>query len=196
MGRVECGRALTRSGARPGDRIFVTGSPGRSAAGLAVLQEQRDQEADWAVAVVDAFVRPRARIAAGRYLSRTEGVSALIDLSDGLIGDLTRVCERSGAPARLDIARLPHDPYLEAAAAHFGRARCDWTLAPGDDYELLFTVRSEQAESVADGLRHDTGLSVTEVGEMTFGRAVPLVEVTGLPPEHRTIAGWDHFRSP
>jgi thiamine-monophosphate kinase len=195
IGRVEQGRALTRAGANPGDRIFVTGSPGRSAAGLEVLRNAADLEEEWALAVVDAYVRPQARLAAGRFLGACGGVTALIDLSDGLVGDLTRICESSGAPARIDAGRLPVDPALEEAARLFGRARWEWPLLPGDDYELLFTVRPEESDRVAEGLRGATGLPVTQIGEIVFGRAQPLVEVAGLPPGSRTFEGWDHFRS-
>jgi len=224
IGRVERGRAQLRSGARPGDRIFCTGSPGRSAAGLAVLRAAAGaadppayDEEEWAIALVDAYVRPHARVAAGRFLAGCAGVTAMADISDGVVGDLTRICESSSVPARLDASRLPLDPDLEAAAAVFGVSRADWSLGPGDDYELLFTVRPEDAEAVAAGLRAATGLQVTEIGEMTFGRAHPLVEIVGRAAgrggpaeggaggeagrEPRRKAdgeaepgGWDHFR--
>jgi thiamine-monophosphate kinase len=158
------------------------------------LQSDPELEEEWAAVLVDAYVRPHARVTAGRLLSGAGGVTAAIDLSDGMLGDLTRVCESSGAPARISVDRLPVDPELEAAARHFGRARWEWSLEPGDDYELLFTVRAEDADRIAGALTEATGLPVTEIGEMTFGHADPLVRVDGLPPEHRTIGGWDHFR--
>lgn len=209
LGRVEQGRAITRAGARPGDRILITGSPGRSAAGLAVLLASTDVERFlaanlWAHSLVRAFVRPEARIAAGRRLSKAADrpVTALVDLSDGLVGDLGHVCGRSGVRARIDMTRLPHDPDLDAAALHFGRSRAAWTLGPGDDYELLLTVRPAAADRVAGELRAATGLMVTEIGEVLPPASEPLasgeerdmVEVTGMHPGDSPAFGWDHFR--
>jgi thiamine-monophosphate kinase len=262
VGRIEQGRALTRAGARPGDRILVTGSPGRSAAGLAVLRAVTGSDAPaaiggtatyggtpgtilgtasgtpssdhqkieqflitnpWARSLVRAFRQPQARLAAGRWLAKAADrpVTALVDLSDGLIGDLAHICERSGVRARIEVARLPHDPDLEAAASHFGLIRAAWTLGPGDDYELLMTVRPTASDSVAKELRATTGLTVTEIGEilppampalggvppvgavppsaagpstMEPGLGSSLVEVTGLPPDEHPGGGWDHFR--
>jgi thiamine-monophosphate kinase len=218
VGRIEQERALTRAGARPGDRILVTGSPGRSAAGLAVLRaitgsgatsshqkiEQFLVTNQWARSLVRAFRQPEARIAAGRQLAKAADrpVTALVDLSDGLIGDLAHICERSGVRAKIEAARLPHDPDLVAAASHFGRVRAAWTLDPGDDYELLLTVRPAASDRVANELRAATGLTVTDIGEILPpdpptekpGIDPGLVEVTGLPPGEHPGGGWDHFR--
>jgi thiamine-monophosphate kinase len=222
LGRVRPGRALTRAGASPGDRILVTGSPGRSAAGLAVLRavtgdgipgpvpnphpaiEHFLAASPWARSLIRAFVRPEARVAAGRRLARAEdrSVAALVDISDGLVGDLGHICERSGVRARIDATLLPRDPDLEAAAAHLGCSRAAWTLGPGDDYELLMIVRPASADRVATELRAATGLAVTEIGEILPAGPPPpapgdkpsMVEVTGLPPGDHHGSGWDHFR--
>jgi thiamine-monophosphate kinase len=231
VGRIEQGRALTRAGARPGDRILVTGSPGRSAAGLAVLREITGSGANsshqrieqflvtnhWAQSLVRAFRQPEARVAAGRLLASVadRSVTALVDLSDGLIGDLEHICDRSGVRARIDAARFPHDPDLETAASHFGGVRAAWTLGPGDDYELLLTVHPAASDRVANELRAATGLMVTEIGEIfscrvsskgtmpfSAGSHPPrkteidhgLVEVAGAPPGKPHGGGWDHFR--
>lgn len=248
VGRVEQGQALTRAGARPGDRILVTGSPGRSGAGLAILQAitrngatspvapARHEIASsvappsdgaasdpavvgpgaasffphagyeeiemfltknlWARSLVRAFQQPQARLAVGRRLIGMVGrpVTALMDLSDGLIGDLAHICEQSGVRARIDVTRLPRDLDLEAAACHFGRTRAAWTLGPGDDYELLLIVRPADSELVANELRAVTGLTITEIGEiLPPGVGTGLVEVTGGPPGEHDGAGWDHF---
>lgn len=188
VGRVEQGQALTRAGASPGDRILVTGSPGRAAAGLAILQsvgqggsapreaaiddseeiERFSRENPWARSLVRAFRQPQARIAAGRQLVNDSDrpVTALVDLSDGLVGDLARICECSGVRARIEAGRLPVDLDLEAAASHFGRTRAAWTLSPSDDYELLLTVRPSASVRVASELRTATGLAVTDIGEI------------------------------
>ncbi len=242
IGRVEPGRALTRAGARPGDRILITGSPGRSAAGLAILRAATERDGDagdrsvaadnrsggaraagigagpacheeierflfrnpWGRALVRAYLRPEARIAAGRVLAQLTDrpVTALVDLSDGLVGDLTRICERSGVRARIDSRRFPLDADLEAAAAQLGRPRAAWTLDPSDDYELLLTVRPEATDRVAEKLRASTGLTVTEIGEILpsapgptpSGMILNPIEVAGMPVDAVAGGGWDHFR--
>jgi thiamine-monophosphate kinase len=192
VGRIEQGRALTRAGARPGDRILVTGSPGRSAAGLAILRAITERRASapgvvpgtlpaihqaieqfltsnqWARSLVRAFRRPTARLAAGRWMAKAADrpVTALVDLSDGLVGDLAHLCVCSGVRARIEADRLPHDADLEAAASYFGLVRTAWTLGPGDDYELLLIVRPAASERVVNELRAATGLTVTEIGEI------------------------------
>ena len=240
IGRVEAGQALTRTGARPGDRILVTGSPGRSAAGLALLQRTAGaavpEAHPWAATLVDAFLRPIARVGVGRLLvsinrgdlpagfnnrshdepSKAAGtetprpgeamtlpVTAAIDLSDGLFGDLTRLCEASGVRAALDVSRLPADPALEEAAALIGRGRWEWTLSPGDDYELLMTVAPAAAKRLADLVRRECGVAVTDIGMIAAppdGRsptpAAGLIELVGLPPGAAAPSGWDHLRPP
>ena len=199
VGRIESGQALTRGGARPGDRILVTGSPGRSAAGLAVLRSAAGSEAassqqrieqflianPWARSLVRAFRQPEARIAAGRLLATAADrpVTALVDISDGLIGGLAHVCDRSGVRARIEADRFPYDLDLEAAAAYFGGARTAWTTGPGDDYELLLTVRPTASDRVAKELRAATGLMVTEIGEIL----PPAVPSSGGVAQQRTV---------
>jgi thiamine-monophosphate kinase len=212
LGRVETGQALTRSGARPGDRILLSGSRGRSAAGLAILQRPASaaflQEHPWATPLREAFLQPTARLEVGRLLvslnRSARPVTAVIDVSDGLFGDLTRLCEASGVRAEIDLSRLPDDSVLDRAAGLLGRPRWEWTLSPGDDYELLFTVAAESAEQVADLVRRGCGLPVADVGVITAGTAaaaaakssVPgadLVELLGLPPGAVPPSGWDHL---
>jgi thiamine-monophosphate kinase len=217
-GRIEQGRALTRAGARPGDRILVTGSPGRSAAGLAILLAVTESEAlagdeieaflalnPWAQSLVRAFREPQARLAAARRLAKAADrpVTALLDISDGLLGDLAHICERSGVRSQIEVGRLPRDPDLDAAATHFGRTRASWTLSPGDDYELLMTVRPAASERVANELRSATGLMVTEIGEILPadspardpGADADLVDVLGVSPGNHLAGGWEHFRA-
>jgi thiamine monophosphate kinase len=122
----------------------------------------------WARSLVRAFRQPTARLAAGRWMAEAADrpVTALVDLSDGLTGDLAHLCRCSGVRARIEAARLPHDPDLDAASEYFGQVRTAWTLGPGDDYELLLTVRPAASERVANELRAATGLTVTEIGEI------------------------------
>lgn len=161
----------------------------------------------WIRDLVDAYLAPTARLAAGLRLSSWNGeamlegsappVTAMLDISDGLPGDLLHICERSGLAAELDAEALPEDPLLDQASETLNRARRDWSLLPSDDYELLFTCRADSAVSVKHRLESATGLAVTEIGRMLpdeDGSGVP-VSVRGIPPGAAPPSGWDHFRS-
>jgi len=129
-GVVEEGAALLRSGANVGDTVFVTGTVGDAAAGLALLRDGEREEY-----LQRRLLRPRARVAKGRELIGQ--ASAAIDLSDGLVGDLRKLLDASGVGAEIDIGRIPMS---EALRHRFDRdAALEFALTGGDDYELLFT---------------------------------------------------------
>jgi thiamine-monophosphate kinase len=129
-GVVEEGAALLRSGANVGDTVFVTGTVGDAAAGLALLRDGEREEY-----LQRRFLRPRARVAKGRELIGQ--ARAAIDLSDGLVGDLRKLLDASGVGAEIDIGRIPMS---EALRHRFDRdAALEFALTGGDDYELLFT---------------------------------------------------------
>ncbi len=153
-GDVEPGRALLRTGARPGDTVFVTGTPGDAAAGLSSIGGgSRDDY------LVRRFLRPEPRIAMGRALAGV--ASACIDVSDGLVGDLRKLCEASGVGADVDVNTLP---LSGAIVERFGRDRAlDYALTGGDDYELCFAASADAAAGMDD---------VTAIGVITDGDAV------------------------
>jgi thiamine-monophosphate kinase len=154
-GEVARGKALLRSGARPGDTIFVTGSTGDAAAGLALLQEGRHDNY-----LVGRFLRPSARIDKGRELAGL--ASAAIDVSDGLVGDLAKLLDASGAGGELDIGRLPLADELIGYCGKPPQAIL-FALTGGDDYELCFTAPADAV----------TGISgITSIGKVTDGRGV------------------------
>ena len=129
-GVVDEGAALLRSGALVGDAIFVTGTVGDAAAGLALLQRGEQEEY-----LQRRFLRPSARVAKGREL--VGRASAAIDLSDGLVGDLRKLLDASGVGAEIDIGRIPMS---ESLRQHFAMEEAlGFALSGGDDYELLFT---------------------------------------------------------
>src|SRR5690606_12382012 len=130
-GEVPAGRAVRRSGARPGDRICIAGVPGEAAAGLAQWQAGvRDD------ALAARFCRPQPQLALGQKL---RGVaSACIDISDGLLADLGHILEESGVGAEVFLSRLPLSDALAQWGAENAVTRAQ--LAGGDDYLLLFTL--------------------------------------------------------
>lgn len=146
MGFVPKGAALTRSGGRPGDEVYVSGTPGDSAAGL-MLEQSRLSVADarYAQWLLERFRYPTPRVALGLALRGL--ASACIDVSDGLLGDCARLAEASGCGVSLDYAALPVSAALVAAVGE-ERAR-QLALTGGEDYELCFTVPAAKIQEFA-----------------------------------------------
>ncbi len=150
-GEVEAGKALLRSGARPGDTIYVSGTLGDAAAGLELIKRGERVEP-----LASRFLRPCARIAAGQAL--VGHASAAIDVSDGLAGDLRKLLDASGVGAIIDIERVPMSTAL---TEHFSEDEARrFALTGGDDYELCVTAASDRLEVVDD---------LVSIGEVTTG---------------------------
>ena len=187
LGAVPRNKALLRSGARPRDRIFVTGSLGGSAAGLALLAERGARASRAAMNSRDGdssltrHLWPQPRIAQGMWLVRRHAATAAIDLSDGLSTDLHHLCTESGVSATIDAAALPIHPQATLMQALHG----------GEDYELLFTAKATQniPRSIA-------GVAVTQIGTITKkvsgAPSVTLISETGIA-RPLLPRGWQHF---
>jgi thiamine-monophosphate kinase len=188
LGEVPAGQALTRSGARPGDTIWVSGTPGLAALGLARLQGRTELAPAWRERCLAALHRPEPRVELGQALRPL--AHAVIDVSDGLLADLGHILERSAVSAVLELEALPEAALAAAPSAEFGRA-C--LLGGGDDYELTFTAAPEDDRAVAAAGRR-LGIALTAIGEIGGGPAgeIRLVDGAGnavrLPP-----VGFDHF---
>ena len=186
---------ITRSTANVGDMIAVTGSLGRSAAGLALLEttpEPRGVAAAAGADVTAAHLRPRPRTREGQWLSAAGGVTSMIDLSDGLATDLGHLCEESGVGARVELGRLPVEPTVHAVAQALGRDPLPWFTGGGEDYELLLTCAPAAYERLAAGLVAATGTRLSAVGEMTAAAAgIMYLDADGRPVAVR--AGFEHF---
>lgn len=189
-GLIPAGRALTRSGARIGDWIYVTGTLGDSAAGLAILQD-RLQVADQAsqVYLLARHLRPQPRVLQGQALR--DLASSAIDLSDGLISDLKHVLNASECGARIELDELPMSQTLTSNTDADQALR--WALTGGEDYELCFTVPEINRGALEVALSH-LGADYTCIGQigpqsegMKFYRDQQEVE---LP-----WSGYDHFGS-
>jgi thiamine-monophosphate kinase len=180
-GEVAPGRAVLRSGARPGDRVIVTGELGGSAAGLR-LTRRRAMPSEEQLALVRRHLRPAARVGEGGVLARH--VSAMMDVSDGLAIDLSRLARASGVGARLAIDDVPVAD----------GATIDDALGGGEDYELLATIPDAASfDTVRMVLKESFGVTVTEIGRIVEG--ADLVAVFGDGTERPLEpTGWDHFR--
>lgn len=188
------GEPVLRSGARPGDRILVTGSLGSAAGGLKLLLQG---DADEASAnsfprLREAFNAPVVRLEAGRQ-ARLAGAAAMTDLSDGLATDLGHLCAASGAGARIDAGAVPVDEQLRGAAAKLGWNIEEMVLNGGEDYELLIAAPPEKAASVAAAMESAGGVAVTDIGLMTEA-AAGIVAVDSDGMEKPLVKnGFDHF---
>jgi thiamine-monophosphate kinase len=183
-GFVPPGQALRRAGAQPGDGIWVSGTPGDAAAGLAVLQGRLDAPPAVGEPLKRSFLRPEPRVGLGLVLRGR--ASACIDVSDGLVGDLGKLCEASGVGGQVDSTLLPRSPAMRGAVDPETARR--FTLAGGDDYELLFTLPPEVD---AASLQRAAGVDITRIGAVVAGAGVT---VDGAAAERDVVHGFDHFR--
>jgi thiamine-monophosphate kinase len=186
-GIVPIGVALERRGAQPGDAIFVSGSPGDSAAGLA-LEQGRLHVADAIGAQIlrDRFLFPTPRCDIGVALRGL--ASACIDVSDGLGGDLEKLCAASGCGAEVDAAALPLSSSLQAAIGT--EAAREYALTGGEDYELLFTVPPVRLGAMNAAIARGLG-PVTRIGSLVAGQGVRVFARSGVM--QFSGAGFDHF---
>jgi len=198
VGEVERGHALLRSGARAGDRIYVTGRLGLSALGLDLARNGarvppspppfvRPRGAPGAEENREALAAhfyPQPRCAAGIALVRRRLASAAIDVSDGFAADLVRLCESSGCGAVIRQAQLPLPPPTA------GRDSLELGLHGGEDYELIFTVPAARAGRMPRSLG---GVALRQVGQIQAARGLTLASADGreVPLDAR---GYDHFR--
>jgi thiamine-monophosphate kinase len=187
LGESPDGRMLRRSGARPGDRIAVTGYPGGAAAGFEMLTKNLSLDSEAVSYLRNAFLQPMPRLDEGQLLAR-QGVNAAIDISDGLAADLRHVCRASGVGARVQTDTLPVHPTVRD---NFGGRALELALAGGEDYELLFTAGEEAINRVKEAAT----CPIAVIGEITAENPgeVTLLDGRGNPVEI-SYSGWEHFR--
>jgi len=176
IGTVAAGQAILRRGAREGDLIYVSGTIGDAALGLRAL---RGVLAGLASAehgfLADRYRLPRPRLALGKHLV---GIAhAMLDVSDGLVGDLGHLCAVSGVAAVLDATLVPLSPAARTALTHDTTLR-SLVLGGGDDYELVFAA-PPAAETAIGALARSLALPITMIGHVTAGSGVQVVDESG-----------------
>jgi thiamine-monophosphate kinase len=180
IGSVPKGKAIRRSGARPGDQIYVTGALGGAAATLKLLFAGRKLRS------VDLPIHfhPTPRIEIGRFLLEKGLAAAMIDLSDGLSTDLGHICEESGVGAEIQASAIPRASLGKPSRT----VELEFALNGGDDYELLFTAPPEKRvpSKIA-------GIPITRIGRITREKPILLVNANGVASKLKP-RGWEHFK--
>lgn len=193
LGLIERERVLYRGGAKAGDRVYVSGFLGDSAAGLELIKNPQTslglRDRDYLSA---RHRTPEPRIRLGRLLSQSGQVHACIDLSDGIASDAGHVCRESGLGARIQAENIPISNACRKLAQERNLDPLTWSLFGGEDFELLFTASPEIGRNLQAKSRTELDLLVTEVGEMISGQGVRLVR--GNQEEDITSKGYNHFR--
>lgn len=189
-GLISTGSALLRSGARPGDRVMVSGRLGNAAAALPMIQGQpgSTSEPD-RIQLENSYFSPEPRLDLGRRL--VGRASAAIDISDGLLADLRHIARASAVRLCLRASDVPVSAVARRVAGHEHALR--HALCGGDDYELAFTVPPAACDTVGL-LAEELGLQITEIGEVEAGEGVLCLDEQGSPLEMAS-AGYEHFRS-
>ncbi len=188
FGELPIGQAITRSGGRPGDDLWVSGAPGRAALGLAHLKAEIQLAPDWRDDCVAALQRPQPRVALGLALRGL--ATAMLDVSDGLLGDLDHILELSGVGAEVDEAALPLAPLI-AACGDPERAFQACTTG-GDDYELLFATPAARRDDLA-ALSARLELPLHCIGRLTDTPGQLQLRRADGRLEQLAVRGYDHF---
>lgn len=202
LGEVEQGRAQLRSAARPGDRVFITGPLGGSAAGLHLLLSrecsayERSGLSEGERWLVEAHQRPVPQVEAGRLLSTSGLGHALNDISDGLASEAWEIAEASGCLIELEEGKLPHAEALVRYAGEKGLDPLELMLYGGEDYQLIGTVAGENEGRLLQ-LMVEAGLECYMIGQVAQAPAVAGPGVVMRKKDGSRVAlgkrGYNHF---
>ena len=193
IGEVEEGRIVRRSTAKAGDIILTTGYPGRAAAGLQLLLHAQPTEDLLNHPLVRAYNTPSHRALEGQAIAKSGYATAMIDTSDGFLGDLGHICQESGVGATLVQEKLPISDDLRRATLQKGWDLYEMALHDSDDYELIITCPSDHVDRIHSTVAALSEVPLTEVGRITDAAGV--IKLISPDGSQRCItpAGWDHF---
>lgn len=181
---------LRRSSAKPGDLVAVTGELGAASAGLRILLDKLPREGYQKL--VDAQLKPVARVKEGRALARSGSVKTAIDISDGLVSNLWQLAKESKVKLIVDYEKIPIHSLVKKFSEEYHHNIDDFALFGGEDFELIFTVPKQDWEKVRRALKR-LGTKATTIGQVTKGRGVfmKVGEKTKLVED----LGYQHFKS-
>jgi len=197
IGECTAGMAVKRTGAQPGDQIFVTGSLGAAAAGLRLIErgahlaEQNlgDEDSQKLDHVLLRQLRPEPRVGWGMVLGEERLATAMIDLSDGLSSDINHLCAASDIGALIDASLLPIDERVVELCGRRALDPLQLALHGGEDYELLFTVKPEHAARLP---RRVDGVEIKRIGAVTSANEGVKISEASRTWELKP-GGWKHF---
>jgi thiamine-monophosphate kinase len=194
IGEVEPDKMLHRSTAKTDDVILITGYPGQAAAGLHLLLNARATKDLNDHPLVHAFNAPSHRAREGKAIAQSGCATAMIDTSDGFLGDLGHICQESGVGATLILGRLPVREELRKAATQLGMDLYKLVLQESDDYELIVTCSADHVDGIRSAVAALSNVPVTDVGRITDAADGIKLIFPDSTQRIVTPAGWDHFR--
>lgn len=193
FGSVPRGQAVLRSHARPGDEIWVSGRLGGSAAGLRTFLQTIDLPAATRETLRQRYAQPLPRVQEALFLRASRRLTSLIDLSDGLAGDLGHICEESEVGGQIMANAIPLDTGVREVAAALGDDSLAYALRGGEDFELCCTTAPGGIGPLLAEFRARFGIDLTRIGSITRERTLRLIHADGsesaLSPQ-----AYDHFR--
>jgi thiamine-monophosphate kinase len=199
LGEVEKGKAILRSGAKPGDLLCVSGTLGEAELGLRLVQSKLYKQKRWA-GLLKKHLYPEPRLAVGEWLAARQYATSMIDTSDGLSTDLGHLCNASGVGAivweqKIPTVKIPAELQRPGAGSTWsppnkGLDPLDLALNGGEDYELCFTVPKKLAARLP---RELGGVPITAIGEITRGKRAFSIDANGKS-KRLLPGGWDPFR--
>jgi thiamine-monophosphate kinase len=187
VGEVNRGKAILRSGARPGDLLCVSGRLGEAELGLRLIQRKLHKRQRW-IRLLKKHFYPEPQLALGEWLAAHRCATSMIDTSDGLSTDLGHLCRASGVGALVHAPKIPA-VRIPARLQRLGLDPLDLALHSGEDYELLFTVPKKLAARLP---RKVEDVPITIIGEITSQKGITLVNSKGLGKSLQP-GGWDPF---
>jgi thiamine-monophosphate kinase len=193
IGQVEQGKMVRRSTAKVGDAILTTGYPGESAAGFHLLNAHPTRDLS-GHRLVKAYNDPSHRAREGKAIAQLGHATAMIDTSDGFLGDLGHICQESGVGAIIILEKFPVREELLQVAAELGRDPYELLLQESDDYELIITCPPESISTICSSVASFSNVPVNEVGRIVeASKGIKLIQLDG---NQRAVfpVGWDHFR--
>lgn len=193
IGEAEKDAFVTRNQAQPGNRIFVTGFPGGSAIGRLVLEQFDSRVPNNLTAFVEKHIQPVPRIHLGQKLAQSGWVTAMIDISDGLIADLKHICESSGVKSQVSFKNLARLLSQNMLLEHGLRNLDKFIAYGGEDYELLFTVKTNAPEEFVTELSKYFNIPITEIGVIVAENSETVLQGIEDNELDFDLKGWDHF---
>ncbi len=195
LGQVDENHLALRSGAKPGDGLFLTGRPGSAKAGFKILSCQKKMHLkDKYSSVVSRHLLPLPRVPEAQFLVAFFSIHAMIDVSDGVASEVHHICKQSNVGAKISLEKLPQPEDVVAVAALFKDEPNEYVLSGGEDFELLFTTDIDEGEKLSVELRSRFGLECSLIGEIvSVGEGVRIIDPQGKGFQLKQ-SGWNHFK--